>query len=797
MVNIFPLQTVIVVFFAFLIWVDQRPYLPTEHTCQMSFMYGKPGYYQIPLDHTIRMQFKDYSLYLYTEKGRDTLENLGIPVLFIPGSSGSHEQVRSIATHTMYLAGQTKSPKGQKIRFTFFSVDLQEEISALHGGYLWTQTQFVVECVKFLKNKFYQNTIHNKVIIIGHSMGGIIARGMLMMSDVTNKDIPLIITLATPHLAPPLLFDSLMEAYYSQMQDKWLSPSTAKPIIISIGGGYSDVQVSSDLIQLEGEYEKSFSMVTTEIPRVWTIADHRCIVWCKELQVLIAKSLVNSISNSTGKLKNSQTVMRIFEEEIKFGFKTPKLLTNTIKCQHELDSYDRTFRIESGNTCLSTKVVGTHNDVILISLSLNTTLISCPDHNMNNCSLISAEHVELLPIAQQNTKVFRITPIEQDQYIINVNTFTQITIIRNMKSSSHRYFLPTPFPMGTHSKQININTHNSHTTVELVATWPMHIAYRVVILVGKCNAGKLSVVETSDGISDKKVHTKQPIDFYIRPEKIGFVPGKFQLELWQLEDNCEFSIEITASWWVTLFNFITLHLHLITHWSLLAILIQASLDVLSELEEQLVMLVVCIFIMFFEYGIESLVILMFHFTVFSIFGITAKLLQLANLSLIRLGARFTNRFPIILLTTLFLILGILAYFCSSLGLIILFILTHLSYIGNKLKNQTLVSWSLVLLLWLIGLTIPSLIAWLREIETTGFTRLHSDTFLLHIIVCSVGVLMRCISGEEPLIPDLHIPYGVVNLGLIVLYSYTMYIVSQPNMMYAMMVSVVFAILQAL
>ena len=236
----------------------------------MSYMYGKPDYYQIPLDHSIRMQFKDYALYLYTERGRDTLENLGTPVLFIPGSGGSHEQVRSIATHTMHLAAETQGKGNQNIRYTFFAVDLQSELSALHGGYIWTQTQFVVECVKFLKNKFYHNTVHNKVILVGHSMGGIVARGVLTMSDVTSKDVPLIVTLATPHFAPPLLFDSLMEWFYVKMQDAWLSQSLAKPILISIGGGYTDVQVSSDLIQLEDEYEKSFSLVTTEIPKVWS-----------------------------------------------------------------------------------------------------------------------------------------------------------------------------------------------------------------------------------------------------------------------------------------------------------------------------------------------------------------------------------------------------------------------------------------------------------------------------------------------------------------------------------------------
>ena len=798
MANILPLQTVIIIFFAFLIWVDQRPYLPTKFTCDMSFMYGMPGYYQIPLDHTIRMQFKHYALYLYTEKGRDTLENLGTPVLFIPGSGGSHEQVRSIATHTMYLAGLTQSESGQRVRFTFFSVDLNEEISALHGGYLWPQTQFVTECIKFLKNRFYKNTIHTKVIIVGHSMGGVVAKGVLMMSELNSRDIPLIITLATPHLAPPLLFDSLMQAFYANMQTEWQDSYAAdKPILISIGGGYSDVQVSSDLIRLDSSSGKSFSAVTTEIPRVWTVADHRCIVWCKQLQVLLAKCLVNSVNSGTGKMKNSQAVAKVFQDEIKFGFKIPKLSTNKIKYNELIDSYGTRFRIESGNTLLSSKVLGTGYDVIIASHSMNMTLITCVDKHMNNCTLLPSSQIEILPIAGQNKKIFYLTPREHTKYLVNVNLATELILMRNQNTDGHREYLPTPFPLGSHSSVLNIKAHSFHTKLELKANWPMHLAYRIQVLVHTCESTQVTVVETSDGVSDKQIHTVQPMDFYIRPQRVGFNPATFVLALWTLEDNCEFRIEITASWWVTVFNFTVLHLHLIPHWVLLAIVIQGCLDILSELEEQLISLVMCICIMFFQYGMESIIVLLFHFAVFSLFGVSAKSLQLINLWLIKLGSKFKRKFPVLPFTTLFLFLGVLAYFCSPLGLILLFILAHLSYVGNKQKYPSLLSWSLVLLLWLIITTIPSQIVWWKQVERIGLSRLQSDTFLFHLMMCSVGVIMRYVSGEEALIPDLHVPHGVMSLGTIVLYSYTMYKLSEPDVTYAMIVSVGFAITQAL
>ena len=789
-INILPLQSAILVFFAFLIWVDQRPYLPTSFTCEMSYMYGRPQYYQIPLDHSIRSKFSFYSLYLYTEEGRDTLEHLGTPVLFIPGSSGSHEQVRSIATHTMHLAERFDS----KLRFTFFAVSLNKELSAIHGGYLWSQMQFVVECIQFLKN-FYKNTQYKQIILVGHSMGGVVARGVFMDSELSRKEIPLIITLATPHIAPPVLFDKMMEVFYFEMQASWSAVDFAKPILLSIGGGYSDIQVSSALIQLEYPYEMSFSMVSTEVPRVWTVADHQCIVWCKELQVLLARGLVNSVNSTNGSLKKPGMVMKIFEEEIRYGFKSPKLVKRGLTCDDEINSYRKSFRIESGMTCIDSEVFGTGYDVILISRNLNVTVISCPLKNMENCSVHPTNEVEILPIGNANSKIFYLTPNPHNQYALNTNIMTQITMIRTLKDSDkHRIHLPTPFPLGTHSRSETIKANSEYEKVELLVTWPMHIAYRIEVSVQDCQASDLTIVETSDGISDKYVHTTQPFDFYIRPQRIAFSPAVISLELWHREDRCKYSLQISASWWVTFLNFCVLHLPLVPHWALLAIAVQASLDILSE--EQLIMLAVCLCVMFFQFGMESFVVLLFNFAIYSILGITAKVIQLCNLWSINLALKSKWRIPHAIFAIFFMILAVASYFSSSLGLILLFILTHLSYLGRRMKHPIIASWSLVLLLWLIGMSIPSLIAWWNQLQLIGWRRLHSDTFSFHLIIASFGVLMHFINGDDGILPDVEIPYMVVSLGPIVLYSYAMYVIAAPSMMYLMVVSVVFCITQA-
>lgn len=46
-------------------------------------------------------------------------------------------------------------------------------------------------------------------------------------------------------------------------------------------------------------------MQTTEIPGAWVTADHLCIVWCKQVVVVVVRSLFDLIDPFTGKwMKN-------------------------------------------------------------------------------------------------------------------------------------------------------------------------------------------------------------------------------------------------------------------------------------------------------------------------------------------------------------------------------------------------------------------------------------------------------------------------------------------------------------
>ncbi len=69
----------------------------------------------------------------------------GIPVIFVPGNSGSHKQVRSLASVSLRKAADDDDVP---FHFDYFAVDFDEEFSALYGGTLEGQAQFLEECVQ-------------------------------------------------------------------------------------------------------------------------------------------------------------------------------------------------------------------------------------------------------------------------------------------------------------------------------------------------------------------------------------------------------------------------------------------------------------------------------------------------------------------------------------------------------------------------------------------------------------------------------------------------------------------------
>lgn len=56
------------------------------------------------------------------------------------------------------------------IKFDFFTVDLNEEYSAVFGGVLPQQTEFVSQCINTIIKIYEHDYKPTSIILIGHSM---------------------------------------------------------------------------------------------------------------------------------------------------------------------------------------------------------------------------------------------------------------------------------------------------------------------------------------------------------------------------------------------------------------------------------------------------------------------------------------------------------------------------------------------------------------------------------------------------------------------------------------------------
>uniref|UniRef100_A0A8C0EXR9 GPI inositol-deacylase n=1 Tax=Bubo bubo TaxID=30461 RepID=A0A8C0EXR9_BUBBB len=228
-------------------------------------------------------RYPAYELYLYGE-GNYAEENknlllTGIPVLFLPGNAGSYKQVRSLGSIALRKAEDVDF----KYHFNFFSVNFNEELVALYGGSLQRQTKFVHECIKVIL-KLYRNRefAPTSVAIVGHSMGGLVARALLTLKNFKPELINLLITQATPHVAPVMPLDRYLTDFYTAVNNHWIlkAQDLRNLTTLSVAGGFRDYQVRSGLAFLPrlSQHDSALSVVSSAVPRVWASTDHLSII---------------------------------------------------------------------------------------------------------------------------------------------------------------------------------------------------------------------------------------------------------------------------------------------------------------------------------------------------------------------------------------------------------------------------------------------------------------------------------------------------------------------------------------
>ncbi len=329
--------------------------------CVMSRM--SPTYIKLSGFDTEHTRFATkYSLYLYREEGVDqySQDNIGLkgaPVLFLPGNAGSYKQVRSLSSEASRYFYEHIRPDQEAIRagassLDFFTIDFNEDLAAFHGQTLLDQAEYVNEAVAYILSLYgdTRRTLRDpqlpdpsSVILIGHSMGGIVARSVLVTSNYQSNSVNTLITMSTPHARPPVTFDADIVFAYKRINDYWRDSygqewETQNPLrhttLISIAGGGLDTTVPSDYASLSSLVPEShgFTVFTSTIPDVWTGMDHLAITWADQIRKVIVRSLFDAIDvRRAAQTKPRAERMRIFRKWYLTGLEdsAPKMMPLT------------------------------------------------------------------------------------------------------------------------------------------------------------------------------------------------------------------------------------------------------------------------------------------------------------------------------------------------------------------------------------------------------------------------------------------------------------------------------------
>lgn len=194
-------------------------------------------------------------------------------------------------------------------------VDFNEDMAAFHGQTLLDQAEYVNEAIAFILSLYHDPQRSRRdpglpdpsaVVLIGHSMGGIVARTVLTMANYQANSVNTIITMSAPHAKPPVSFDSDIVHTYKQINDYWREAysqtwANNNPLwhvtLISIAGGTRDTVVPSDYTSISSLVPEThgFTVFTSSMPGVWIGMDHLSITWCDQFRKTIIKSVFEII----------------------------------------------------------------------------------------------------------------------------------------------------------------------------------------------------------------------------------------------------------------------------------------------------------------------------------------------------------------------------------------------------------------------------------------------------------------------------------------------------------------------
>ncbi|EEY53553.1 GPI inositol-deacylase, putative [Phytophthora infestans T30-4] len=237
----------------------------------------------------------------------------GVPVLFVPGHMGSYKQARSLSRH-LWDTNETL--------FDLFALDLAEEPTGLNGDFITDQATYLNDVVRAILREYKRQKKSNKqlviphsVVIVAHSMGGIVARTAELLPNYKTRSIQHVVGLGVPYEKPSFPFDAEMNAVYDRIHAT--KGKDDQVVYVSIAGGHKDTLVQTSLTSIDtlANSSQAFVALASAMPTVQTPVDHFCLLWCHQLLKVVAESLYKSVDLETRELVSDPTMRLTIAKE--------------------------------------------------------------------------------------------------------------------------------------------------------------------------------------------------------------------------------------------------------------------------------------------------------------------------------------------------------------------------------------------------------------------------------------------------------------------------------------------------
>lgn len=284
-----------------------------ESACEMTWswpVYSPVSWRSVP-------SHPKYALYRVDMKvERDSLS--GVPVLFVPGHMGSYKQARSLSRHLWDM---------DNTLFDVFALDFDEEPTGLNGNFITDQATYLNDVVRTILRQYKKQNkrtskkivIPDSVVIVAHSMGGIVARTAELLPNYKKKSIQHVVALGVPYDDPPFPLDAEMSAVYERIHAKKTKDDDV--VYVSVAGGHKDTLVQTSLTSVDtvAGPSRAFVALASAIPTVHTPVDHFCLLWCHQLLKVVAESLYKAVDLESRELASNPSARLSIAKEVLFG----------------------------------------------------------------------------------------------------------------------------------------------------------------------------------------------------------------------------------------------------------------------------------------------------------------------------------------------------------------------------------------------------------------------------------------------------------------------------------------------